>query len=345
MKSSAGGTALFKMISPEWNSSGNELNPAKRPQGIAYTMDSDGKLTKQWETSGWYAYEGFISDDGRYFVSLDPHSCDQEKHTDIAVAFYDRGTLLKQYRVCDLIKDPASLSDSVIYYQWRPFKQSFSDRISNHNFCLTMIDKTRYLFDVETGDIIETQHDSYARSFTEVCEERETEAASKGLEAYEKSALNKRFQKYFKLEEASDFRGRSTYGIDFEEPEWRATFIPIEEYGHPCKIKTIFPILEPDVVHTEIMAEDIDMAFKETIAHPEFKKRFSEASIVGIEMKISGNSLHMMRYKAERDLPEAGVDLRATPLEKWAYLVVESSGREYTSIYYNVSSKQLVIIK
>lgn len=345
IKASEGGTAIFKMIATDWDYSESEHKEIRKPHGIAYTMDEEGNLNKQWESNGWYAYEGFISDDGRYFVSLDPHTTDQANHTDIAIVFYDRGTLLKQYRVCDLIKDPSRLSDSVMYYDWLPVVRSFPDRISGHTFWLTMIDKTQYAFDVKTGAIIQSDVDSHARSFTEMCEEKEAEARRKGVMIYENSALKKRFQKHFKLVEASTDKRSSTYGIDFEEPEWCATFEPLADYGLPLKIKAIFPVMPQDIIHTKTTAVDIEMAIKETFAHPEFRKRFPQTSVIGIEMKISGNSLHMIRYQAEQQLSEKGVNLKTTPLESWAHFVVETSGRKITTIYYNISSKQIVIIE
>jgi len=132
----------------------------REPFGIVYKITEDGEFKEVWRTEGWYAFEGYLSEDGQYFVRFGPWASDQENHTDLAIAFYDRGKLLKKYQVKELIRKPDLLEDSVSHYMWRPATQTEPNGFYGGAFHLTMIDKTTYRFDFKTGAIISREQGS-----------------------------------------------------------------------------------------------------------------------------------------------------------------------------------------
>ena len=117
---SEGGDFFFKMVPPKWKEEGDSYVVEREPFGVTYEISEDGEFKEVWRTEGWYTFEGYLSEDGRYFVRFGPWASDQENHTDLAIAFYDRAKLLKEYQVKELIRKPDLLEDSVSHYMWRP---------------------------------------------------------------------------------------------------------------------------------------------------------------------------------------------------------------------------------
>jgi hypothetical protein len=151
------GTAYFKMIPREgkWGDG----------SGIAYRLRRDGSDEELWRTEGWYSFEVFLSYDGDYLVAMGPWSIGHEpSKEDLAVAFYRKGKLLRQYSTADLVKDKSKVSASVSHYMWlardvERFPDSKEDpeaelRVSwDNTFRLKTCDGIVYEFDMTTGEI------------------------------------------------------------------------------------------------------------------------------------------------------------------------------------------------
>jgi hypothetical protein len=160
------GHVFFAMNPPEENDPKNEGG-----HGVCYRLHADGTLEELWRTSGWYAFAGYLSDSGKYLVRFGPWAEDMKQHSDLAVAFYKDGQLIKQYRVNELVKDPKSLEYSVSHYSWLPARQLEGNGIDGNEFELTLIDKTVYYFNLDTGEITGTDIDPYAAPESVVDEE------------------------------------------------------------------------------------------------------------------------------------------------------------------------------
>ena len=118
-----------------------------------YEVKGDGPDATLWTLDGLYAFEASLSYDGRYLAALGnwprghkPH----ESHT--AIAFYDRGKLLKRYSTKDLIKDAAQVQPSVSHYQYKKRVPGFPAYA--YVFELVTIDGISYTFDVRDGRIV-----------------------------------------------------------------------------------------------------------------------------------------------------------------------------------------------
>lgn len=152
------GAIYFKMIPRHEGEWGDGF-------GIAYRLRPDGSDEELWRTDGWYSFEVFLSDDGEYLVAMGPWSIGQEpSKEDLAVAFYHRGKLLRQYSTADLVKDKSKVLASVSHYKWlardiERYTDAKKDpeselRISWDNvFHLKTCDEIVYEFDVTTGKI------------------------------------------------------------------------------------------------------------------------------------------------------------------------------------------------
>lgn len=107
-----GGTTYFKMIPRTDGKWGEGI-------GIAYRLRRDGSDEELWRTDGWYSFEVFLSYDGEYLVAMGPWNMGSEpSKEDLAVAFYHKGKLLRQYSTADLVKDKSKVPASVSHYMW-----------------------------------------------------------------------------------------------------------------------------------------------------------------------------------------------------------------------------------
>lgn len=135
---------------------------ANNGRGFCYRLEAEGKLRKLWEVSGWYMSSGLLSESGKYLVRFGPWASDKEGHSDLAVAFYKNGKLIKQYQVNELIKNTDRLENSASHYSWLAAQQSYPNTIEGSELTLTMIDGTVYCFDLDTGGIVDTDVDPHA---------------------------------------------------------------------------------------------------------------------------------------------------------------------------------------
>lgn len=159
------------MMPPNYQYEGNSVAKVQKPFGIAYALQPDGSFRELWRTEGWYTFEAFISEDGRYLVRMGPWNAGHKPASDhLAVAFYDNGRLLEEYSTADLVQDPASVRASVSHYTWLrrdrpgnwdpsapPVDEAGPYLTYRNRFILTTSDNIRYTFDVQTGRILETK--------------------------------------------------------------------------------------------------------------------------------------------------------------------------------------------
>ncbi len=156
MFASADGGASFAMLPPERNALEGMSGSGGR--GIAYVLRKDGTLKELYRTTGWYAFELFISADGKYLVRFGGwHRGRVPDKDDLAVAFHRDGKLVKQYRVTDLVKDPSKVRATVSHYFWRPDEGGDGPKPEladwDKSFTLQTVDGWEYVFDLPTGAI------------------------------------------------------------------------------------------------------------------------------------------------------------------------------------------------
>ncbi len=168
---------VFKMVPAKTRWDGERSVVEREPYGVAYKLEHDGNLKEIWRTRGWYAFDAHLSRDGRFLVRYGPWARDRKQRTDLAIAFYDRGVLVKQYRVKDLIRDPRLLEYSAGHYRWRAAVQTEPNGIQGNEVHLVLIDRTKYRFNLKTGEIVGVGRDEAARGFlAKFLEEEERDA-------------------------------------------------------------------------------------------------------------------------------------------------------------------------
>ena len=111
------GQSFFKMIPSKGKWQENKYVTTKEAFGVAYSIDEEGNLKELWKTSGWYSSELYLSLDGQFLVRMGPWNKGHEpNNSDLAVAFYKNGNLLKEYSVIDLVKDKSKIQPTTSHY-------------------------------------------------------------------------------------------------------------------------------------------------------------------------------------------------------------------------------------
>jgi hypothetical protein len=342
MKTSANGRYCFKMVPPKWHLKGDAVVTDRKAYGVVYRLADDGQLVELWRTSDWYSFEVYLSDDGTHLVRIGPWARDQEKHTDLAVAFYDRGRLLKEYQVRELLKAPDKAVNSVSHYEWRPVRQSKPTGFKDDGFHLVMADHTSYSFDLATGAITTVEQDDKARNFHEVRAEEKDADAQRGKDLLEKWEGKESFEKLFEISKASAGEGK-IMGVYFEGPEWRADLKPKALPRANCLVEAVFPIVDGQRINTSISPEETRDAFKKAMEHPFVASRFESKAASGIRIRVTGDRFHWDTPELQKMLKQVtGQEPAADALRNWAYCILDEKDHHYTSFYFNTATGELI---
>ena len=108
-----------------------------------------------WEVD-WYARKVLLLNDGKRLIRLGPWASKKDL-SDLAIAFYNKGKLIKEYKVSDLLEDENSIKKTASHYFWRSKIQSMPFGFVNkeRKFVLTTIENETIIFNTKTGEIIE----------------------------------------------------------------------------------------------------------------------------------------------------------------------------------------------
>jgi hypothetical protein len=121
-----------------------------KTKGPSHVTDATGKL---FYTLDFFAWKIFFaaSKDCRYLARPGPWAGDQKELSDLAVAFYDRGRLMKSYKVAELLKDRSRIQLTSSHYMWaRLF------RVEGTQLVVPMLDSWELSFDMTTGKLVKS---------------------------------------------------------------------------------------------------------------------------------------------------------------------------------------------
>ncbi len=342
IKTSEDGQIRFKMVPSAWRVKNGQVVTDRKAFGVAYRVGKNGEFEELWRTDGWYSFEVFLSNDGTHLARIGPWASDQRNHSDLAIAFYDRGKLLKEYQVRNLIKKPDKLEESVSHYMWRPRKQSEPNGFRERLFHLVMIDKTSYTFDIDTGEITSAGVDLGARSFREIFAEEKGVSARKGRELLDRWSAKDAFEKEFELSEVEVLHG-ITGGVYFDGPEWRAHLKPREGLKADCLVEAVFPILHEQQIDALLTPAEIREALEKGLEHPFVAQCFDSGGATGLRLRVTGDRLHWDTPKLEELLKKLGrKQLEKGKVRQWAGIIIDAKEPRYTSIFLNTESGELI---
>jgi hypothetical protein len=260
----------------------------------------------------------------------------------LAIAFYDRGKLLKEYQVKELIRNPDLLDYSVSHYMWRPAIQSKPNGFYGGTFHLVMIDKTIYSFDYKTGEIIIREKDKNAKSRREIWAEEQAAANNRGQKLFESSDFKRDFERHFEITRVKAMRG-SCSSCSLEGPAWSAAFTPKRKFDHETSVEPVFPIKDDSRVEVSLAPHDITSAFELAFKHPFVSKRFKEGGATGIRLRIQGDRLHWNTPELVEFVEKiTGKTSKEDELRHWAYFIIDAENPRHTSIYFNTKTNEII---
>jgi hypothetical protein len=144
-----GGMVYFKAV-PDRSA------PDPRETGTVTVFSVDGRSgaeTKLYEIPGMWGTDLALSYDGQLLVRLGNWPRGHEPSDQhLAIAFYNKGKLVKSYSTKALIKDPTKVEPSKSHYRYRLEGAGF-ERWSPR-FKLTTVDGVAYTFDARDGSIV-----------------------------------------------------------------------------------------------------------------------------------------------------------------------------------------------
>jgi hypothetical protein len=153
--SSSDGAFYFKMsLDP------SEPGQLDKAAGYAFKVTAGPQDALLWSTSGWWAERVFLSLDGEHLVRLGNWPSGRNPTTsDLAVAFYASGQLLKSYSTAELIRDTTRVTRSMSHYQYlgEPPPGFVTEPLGVQDtltFRLVTVDRIEYVFDARTGNIL-----------------------------------------------------------------------------------------------------------------------------------------------------------------------------------------------
>ncbi|GEP43262.1 hypothetical protein [Brevifollis gellanilyticus] len=288
--------------------------------GVAYKLGDDGKIKEIWRTKGWYSFEGFISDDGRYLACFGPWGRDQKNHTDVGITFYKEGRLLKQYQVRELIRRPELIEDSVSHYSWRPVIQTKPNGFDGEVFHLVTIDQTVYTFDVHSGAIIGQTQDEKAKSQLRLHAEENEEARKRGDLLFQESSFKEDFERHFEISGIRTMNG-AINDCSVTGALWSAHLKPKQVMAHDADVQMVLPIIDGKRIAVTLKAEQIVDALKAAFAHPFVVSEILTYGEGSLYLEILGDRLHwnvpqMVDYVTRT----TGIEPKGDLLAHWAGL-------------------------
>jgi hypothetical protein len=124
-------------------------------KGFAFAVEDTHRRDTLWSVD-WFAKKVFLADDGSHLVRLGPWAKDKKGLTDKAIGFYNKGKVVKQYLVKDLVKDKKSISATVSHYTWETCDSAIVSGLSKDfkTYTLVTTDRIIYVFNTSSGKII-----------------------------------------------------------------------------------------------------------------------------------------------------------------------------------------------
>ncbi len=350
------GEYLFKMVPAKWRKDDEKYVIGREAFGVAYKVTEDGELDEIWRTEGWYTFEGYLSEDGQYFVRFGPWASDQKKHTDLAIAFYDRGKLLMKYRVRDLIKRPELLTYSTSHYDWKAANQTKPNGFKGGTFHLAMIDKMTYSFDYETGEIIISRKDlgvvRDSKALTNQLSGKDAATAKERMaELLEGGLIKRSFLEQLELTDIYEIPEISYLSGRGDSAVWIANFNSNDGWLYDeevflkeeVEVSIAIPIIDSKKLRATVVPTEIHDTIKTAIKHPYVGKLIDEG-IEWIRVHIRGDRLYWNPTELEEYLkrltgrvPDEG------ELRNWANLVIKIYDIPgFQSIYVNTLTGSLI---
>ena len=346
------GKYFFKMIprKAHWDEKKKEFVVDRKAFGVAYSLTKNGELKEMWRTSDWYCFEGYLSRDGRYFVRMGPWASDTINHTDLAIAFYDRGKLLKEYQVKDLVRRPELYQYSTTFYQWRSMSDNQPDGFVGETFKVTTIDGLRYSFSYDTGQTIIAENIREGDSTKQSEGRNLSKWEKRAIDIYKKSQFKKKFENQFTVS------GMDVLPVSYVTRKqligdiWVANLKPKESvfFGDELLLKkemevgVVAPLTDAGELVIEVQPQQMMEAIRKAGNHPYVYKYIEEGAVELLRLRMYRDRLYWSPIELEQYLTVlSGKKPTKDEMSEWANFSLRTDGPKMRSIFVNVKTSEL----
>lgn len=143
------GEYIFVMLVPNCSTTSCQDKTIRSKYRQSGLYKNDGSITPLW-TVDWYGYVE-LSSDCKHLVRWGSWPT-RGNYAEVALAFYENGHEIANYRVDQLVSMPLLLPQSVSHYQWLR-SSSFDGKRNRLSLDTNTFD--HYVFDVTTGRVID----------------------------------------------------------------------------------------------------------------------------------------------------------------------------------------------
>lgn len=131
--------------------------PWKDAVGIMYQVKRKGPDKELWRVTGWYTYRTYPSFRGQYLVRLGMlHEAYRVSKPRLAIAFYEKGKLMKKYTTKDLQQAVHAKRKRRHYGTWS-IKKVIGFNDWGHRFTIISRDNVRYVFNAKDGSLVKAE--------------------------------------------------------------------------------------------------------------------------------------------------------------------------------------------
>jgi len=124
---------------------------------------------------------------------------------------------------------------------------------------------------------------------------------------------------------------------------WTADLTPKKEFKHDAGICVVFPIVDDERLAVSITPPEILGAIESVFKHPFVAKRFADGGATGIRLRTQGDRLHWNTPELQEFVEKIfGKKPKEDELAHWAYLIIDDEQRNYTSIYFNTKTGEII---
>ncbi len=314
-----------------------EMNPSEKygekGSGKVFSIANGEKDSLLW-TIDWYAFEVFIHDDGIHLIRFGPWP---SFTNELAISFYSRNNLIKQYKIDQLVLDLSTVSRSVSHFEWNSEETSVKTGFSEDYKLYTIVttDKIVYQFNSEGGEIINSFKDLKAKTGSEIFKESFERSKNLGNQLLSQSAELSSFKNDFIISKCDAYLGTFAGIYFYESDQWSGDFHPKADSPFSWYCELAFPINEDSTVQVGLKPSDLISAYNDLMLSPFINMLVTSTGFEELRIRASGDRLH---WDSEEVKAYQSILIKnkyvETNFTKWIHFIVDYRSNKMISFYH-----------
>ena len=120
--------------------------------GVMYRISNDGGLNELWRSKMPFSSNVIVADDGMRVILVYDQIFDRgNTKNDVAIEFYNKGSLYQSYTVSDLVDSPKMLRRTLSFYTWLESSVKHSVRLNGFRLVVETVGGRFHELDLDSG--------------------------------------------------------------------------------------------------------------------------------------------------------------------------------------------------